>query len=334
MNLRLPSLRLAVALCAAMILLVACGSGGDDEPTPLPPSPTPDDGSPRGTPLSRDQLQELAAFFPDNPLSGGQAAPRMYKWLNEDVAMFVEFDKPRVAEATAVRYFGISMKGVNCAEARPDRSFTHFDRLTAPTYGQGSPAPGEAGYWLSAIAVDTFTNQGKQVRPGIDYDYLLSNAPSCGANVPAADFVAPGARRLTPEEIASIGAFFNEPIFLGGQVAPRMYRWVNENVSLFVQWDRGNPSGTAAFNPTQATSLRYIGIGVKGEFCQSNLPSEDFPHFHRFEAATYAEGHGGPPHTKGVWLFWVATEPFEQQGRQINPGVDRDFSRIPIEQSC
>jgi hypothetical protein len=194
---------------------------------------------------------------------------------------------------------------------------------------------GEKGYWLTAVAVDKFKNeQGKDVKPGVDYEFASTPAPVCGANIPKADFAGPGARRLNPEEITKLGGMFNEPILTGGQVAPRMYKWVNTNQAMFLQFNAGNPSATAGFNPAVATSLRFVGLAVRGEFCQSNRPSEDFPHFHRYDAPSYAEGHGGPPHQRGIWLFWVATEPFEQQGREVKPGVDRLNSIMPIEQSC
>lgn len=321
------------ALAALTLVSVACG-GGDDTPAPVPPTATPDP-LPHGSALSKPDIDAFAAFFTDNPLMGGQTAPRIYKWVNDDVAMFLQFDKPRVNEATALRYFGTSQKGVFCAETQPDRSLTHFDRLSAPTYGQGTPAMGEKGYWLTAVAVDKFKNElGKEVKPGLDYEFVPTPPPACGANVPAADFAVPGARKLNPEEIARLAAMFDDELLTGGQVAPRLYKWVNANDALFIQFNAGNPSATARFNPVQATSLRFVGLATRGEFCKSDQPSVDFPHFHRYDAPAYAEGHGGPPHTRGIWLFWVATEAFERQAAQVKPGVDRQNSVIPIEQSC
>src|SRR5215211_1578499 len=163
-----PSLYAAGLLSAVLLFLVACGSGNDKSPTVVPATATPDP-LPHGSALAKPDIDELAALFPDNPLIGGQSAPRIYKWVNDDVAVFLQFDKARVAEATALRYYGISVKGVFCSEARPDRAFTHFDSLNAPAYGLGTPSAGEKGYWLTAVAVDTFTNaQGKQVKPGVD----------------------------------------------------------------------------------------------------------------------------------------------------------------------
>jgi hypothetical protein len=331
-----PSLRAWLVLPAIAFLALACGDNGDEEsPEPSPTLPAAQDNLPSGAPLSADRIQELAAFFSDQPLTGGQVAPRSYKWVTEDVAMFLQFDRPNPAEATALRYIGISVKGVFCVEAQPDEAFTHFHQLDAPAYAEGHGGePGEEGYWLMWVAVDEFEVQGREVNPGVDYGFSPTPPPACGADVPAADFDAPGARRLNPDEIATLASFVQDQPLTGGQVAPRMYGWVNEDVSIFIQWDRGNPSGTAGFNASEATTPRFFGVSVKGEFCQSDLPSGDFPHFHRVNAPTYAEGHGGPPGEPGYWLLWVATDSFDLQGRQVEPGVDRDFARIPIEESC
>jgi hypothetical protein len=327
-----PRVVVSLLVLALVLPAVACG-GGTKDSVQLNPTSTPDP-LPHGSALSKQDIDAFTAFFTDNPLMGGQSAPRIYKWVNDEVAVFLQFDKLRTNEATALRYFGISQKGVFCAEAQPDRSFSHFDRLSAPVYGEEAP-PGEKGYWLTAVAVDRFKNdEGKEVRPGVDYDFLPTRAPACGPNIPAADFVAPGARRINQEEIAKLAAMFNDELLTGGQVAPRLYKWVNTNNALFLQFNAGNPNATSRFNPAQVTSLRFVGLATRGEFCKSDLPSEDFPHFHRYEAPAYAEGHGGPPHSKGIWLFWVATESFEQQGREVKPGVDRLNSLIPIEQSC
>ncbi len=336
-----PKLLLSAAFAGIAVLAVACGGGGSTRagPTPVPPSPTPDP-LPHGAPLSPAALDNYASIFTDNPLMGGQVAPRQYKWVTEDVAMFVQFDKPKPADATALQYVGVAVKGIFCSEAVADRSFTHFDRLSAPTYGQGTPAAGEKGYWLTALALDKFDNGGRKVVPGIDYGYLPTAAPSCGANLPEARFDAPGAHKLTKEDMTRLASLVTDPILTGGQVAPRNYGWVNNDDAIFLQFNAGNPSAAnPKFDPATATSLRYLGLAARGEFCKSNIPGEsthadDFPHFHRYEAPAYAEGHGGPPHAKGIWLLWIATDTFEAQNREVKPGVDRLQSLIPIEQSC
>jgi hypothetical protein len=63
-------------------------------------------------------------------------------------------------------------------------------------------------------------------------------------------------------------------------------------------------------------------------YCKSAQPSRDFTHFHRLNAADYADGHAGQPGEKaGFWLLWLATETFTtRDSRQVTPGVDREFS--------
>ncbi|MGD9893108.1 MAG: hypothetical protein AB7U18_17660, partial [Dehalococcoidia bacterium] len=324
-----------------VLLVVACGKddGGKSAsqattaPTQAATAPAAPAGSPgaasfqlvpapTGRLLSATDIAALAAQFTQNPLQGGQVAPRLYKPVTEDVSIFLQFDRPNPAEARSLRYVGISVKGVFCAETQPDKAFTHFHRLTAPTYaeGHGGP-PGTPGYWLMWVAADTFEAQGRRVSPGVDYDFSPTPPPSCGANVPAPNFEVPGFHITHDEWIMPLASLFNENPLIGGQIAPRLYKWVNEQVTIFLQFDRSNPS--------EASKLRYIGISVNGEFCKSKQPHTDFTHLHRPDATAYAEGHGGPPGTRGFWLLWVATDSFEAQGRNVTPGVDRAFSPTP-----
>ena len=324
-------MRRAARCCASVLLaavLLAAGCGSDGEPAPGSGTGSPPAGAqPTGRPLTGADIQQLAAQFPDNPLTGGQTAPRSYRWVNDRVAIFLQFDDRDAGKATKLQYVGVSVKGVFCAESQPGGAqggFTHFHRLDAPEYGQGHGGPpGTPGYWLSWTAVDEFTaRDGRQITPGVDYQFSPTPAPACGGNVPAADFAAPGARTLTPADISALGALFPDNPLTGGQVAPRLYRWVNETVAVFAQFDNRDLA--------KATALPYIGISVAGEFCRSTQPSADFPHFHRTEAAEYAEGHGQSPNDKGYWLLWLATDEFDaRDGRHVIPGVDRQFSPTP-----
>ena len=326
----MPRKRVVATGAAVVLGLAACGSAGQPgaaEGTPSPPlSATP--AEPTGTRLSQADIAALAAAFPDNPLTGGQTAPRLYRWVNDRVAIFVQFDQPDPAKATALRYVGISVKGVFCAENQPggaNGGFPHFHRLNATEYAQGHGGPpGTPGYWLSWVAVDTFAQRdGRQVKPGVDYDFSPTPAPPlCGATLPKADFAAPGAKSPSKADMASLAGLFTDNPLTGGQTAPRKYRWVNKDVATFVQFDKPDPA--------EATSLQYIGISVRGEFCKSKQPSVDFPHFHRTNAAEYAKGHGQAPGDRGYWLLWMATDTFKQRdGRQVSPGVDREFSPTP-----
>ncbi len=238
-------------------------------------------------------------------------------------SIFLQFDRSTAAEATELRYIGIGVKGVFCAEAQPDKAFTHFHRYDAPKYSEGHGRnPGDQGYWLLWVAVDEFDLRGRKIKPGVDYEAFPTPPPVCGPSVPKVNFTAPRADRLTKEEITKLAALFNDNMFTGGQVAPRVHKWVNKNVSIFLQFDRANP--------VEATELRYIGIAVNGVFCKSKQPHTDFPHLHKFAAPTYREGHGQNAGEHGTWLLWVAVDEFELAGRKIRPGVDREFARLKI----
>lgn len=99
------------------------------------------------------QISSFAKLFNTNPLLGGQVPPRLYMWANKDVSLFVQLDRPNPAEASALRYVGISVTGTFCAEAQPGGpkgGFTHYHRLTAPVYaqGHGGQAGENKGFWL------------------------------------------------------------------------------------------------------------------------------------------------------------------------------------------
>jgi plastocyanin len=94
-------------------------------------------------------------------------------------------------------------------------------------------------------------------------------------------------------------------------VPPRLGKWVNEDNFIFVQLhDLAAP-----------TAIRYFGVGSVGTFCAEGQPSTDFTHYHRFHAPEYREGHAGEPGEE---------DSFEaRDGRQVVPGVDREFSPTP-----
>jgi uncharacterized cupredoxin-like copper-binding protein len=313
-----------LALAVALLLLV-CASGASvlaqSTGTPEPAAtPTPE---PTGVYLTPEEIVAFAAEFSDDPLIGGQVAPRLSKWVNDDVFLFLQFDDPDPAAATRLRYIGIGVKGVFCAEDQPDRSFTHFHRYDAPEYREGHGGdPGAEGYWLTWAAVDAFeARDGRRVLPGIDYEFSPTPPPSCGADVPEPTFMPAGAQRLSPQAIAKLAALFNDATLTGGQVPPRLGKWVNEGNFIFLQFD----------DLEAPTAVRYFGVGSIGTFCAETQPSIDFTHYHRFHAPEYREGHGGEPGEEdGFWLLWISADTFEtRDGRQVVPGVDRQFSPTP-----
>jgi hypothetical protein len=271
----------------------------------------------------------MAAAFPDTPFTGGQEAPFVARWTSDATFVLIQFDRPRVADATGVAYLGVGEKGTFCSESQPDRAaggFPVFHRAAARNWSAGFGGnPGDEGYWLSFLAVDRLRAGGRSVSPGIDYGMPGPKPPTCGSPR-AASFATAGPGKMTPDGISGMFAVFNENPLQGGQVPPRMYRAVNDRVLAFVQFDHNSAD--------KATELRYIGIAERSTFCASTQPSRDFTHFHDLVAPTYAQGHGGAPATVGFWGTWVAAETFESQGRQVLPGVDREFSPTPPPSSC
>lgn len=276
---------------------------------------------PQGRILSAQEVSEIAALFSDNPLTGGQVAPRLSKWVSDEVFLFVQFNTTNLSRSASLRYIGVGVKGVFCKEAQSDserESFTHLHKLSAPTYGTGhANQSGDQGYWLTWTALDEFLLGNRSVKPGIDYEFAKQVVPSC-VSVPAVNFTGPDAHRLSKTGLAELVAFFDDNPLVGGQVAPRLSKWVNNDTFIFIQLD--NP------NVANATSVRYFGIGVRGEFCKSKQPSTDFPHLHKYSAPTYGEGHAKEPGDKGYWLLWVAADTFQLGNRTVTPGVDRQFA--------
>jgi hypothetical protein len=271
-----------------------------------------------------NHIRGFGTIFAETPLDGGQVPPRLYKWANDDVSIFVQLDS--TSDPLTARYIGIGVKGTFCAEAQPggpNAGFTHYHRVTAPAYAQGHGGqPGENhGYWLLWVATDTFTSGGRKITPGVDYQFSPTPPPACGANVPAPNFQGPGADKLTHAEIKKLALFFNDNPFKGGQTPPRFYRWVSGDVLAFVEFD--NP------DPNKATALRYFGIAERGTFCKEQQPTPDFTSFHRLSASTWADGQGGKPRQGGFWHLALAVDKFSMPWGAVTPGVDRKFAVTP-----
>ena len=138
---------------------------------------------PSGSKLTQAEISQLFELFDDQPLKGGQVPPRISKWVNNDTFIFLQFDKPVVENATSLRYVGIGVKGVFCAESQPDAvngSFTHFHKWNATEYRHGhGRLTGEEGYWLLWVAADEFETQSRHVTPGVDREFSPTPPPSC-----------------------------------------------------------------------------------------------------------------------------------------------------------
>jgi hypothetical protein len=271
-----------------------------------------------------NHISSIATLFNETPLDGGQVPPRLYKWVNQNTSIFVQLDRSNPAEATTVRYIGLSVKGTFCAEAQPggpNGGFTHYHRVTAPVYAQGHGGqPGEShGYWLLWVATDSFAAfDGRKVAPGVDYQFSPTPPPGCGSNVPQPNFQAPGAHDLTKAEMKRLVNFFSDNPFKGGQTPTRFYRWLSADVLAFLEFDSPNPD--------KATALRYFGIATRGVYCSDRRPSVDFTSFQRLTAPTWAKGKGGKPGQGGFWHLALAVDKFTMPWGAVTPGVDRRYA--------
>jgi hypothetical protein len=322
---------LASGLIAAVGLVAACGGSPAAAPTSKPASEAIITTAPSS--LSKADISTLADAFGDQPLQGGQTTPFLAKWISASTFVFVQLDKPKPQDAAAVTYFGVGQKGVFCSETQPDRSgspnssFTVFHQWSAPNFAKGlGGKAGAEGYWLSYLAVDKLSVAGRTVTPGIDYAAPSAPPPSCGSGVTQPAFTPPGAGKQASDSIGRLFGIFTDQPLQGGQVAPRIYKQLNDQTLALLQFDKNTAK--------DATELRYIGIFRKGTYCKSAQPSPDFTHFHMLVAPSYAQGHGGPANGPGFWGTWVAAVQFESQGRTVPPGVDRQFSPTPPPATC
>ena len=101
---------------------------------------------------------------------------------------------------------------------------------------------------------------GATITPGIDYEFSPTPPPACGADVPEPAFTPEGAHRLNPDEVATLAALFADPTLTGGQIPPRLGKWVNADNFIFVQLD----------DLAAPTAVRYFGVGSVGSLLRGN----------------------------------------------------------------
>lgn len=201
---------------------------------------------------------------------------------------------------------------------------------------KGKGKRGQITFLLSAILIATilgnlpygYDNMNKENNNNNNI-HLLSSPLPVQADILNTSLVSnniPIGSNITTEEILELASLFNDEPFQGGQVSPRVTKWVNNDVFIFLQFDERTPSN--------ATAINYVGIGKRGTFCEEDRPSPDFVHFHKWNATEYRHGHGNKAGDEGYWLMWIATGEFDVQGRQVKPGVDREFSPTPPPPKC
>ncbi len=107
-----------------------------------------------------------------------------HEWLDlgNNEILFLHYDKPVSAPDKKLLYVGLGIRGRFCAGEEPGPAFVHFHRLNAPNpdAGHGGP-PGAEGYWLTHVAVNDMTMDGRQVKAGVDFQFMPTRAPQCGS---------------------------------------------------------------------------------------------------------------------------------------------------------
>lgn len=338
-------MRSTLALLLLTAMFAGCVSETGDPSAPSDPEDTGDAGdepmpefepAPKGDGLSAQEIQALATAFSDEPLTGGQEPwpNHLVKWVNDDTFVFLHFDSvDPVADAAAgntptMNWMGLGVRGVFCAEDQPTPDFTHFHKYSAPTYAEGhGGAGGEEGYWLMHINVREFDSPfGPTGAPGVHEGFGPTEPEPCGADYTPHSHDPPNSDGLDLAERQALAAVVDDEPLRGGQEPwpSHLIKWVNEDVFFLLHFNAEDPA-TAA----DATML-WAGIGVRGTFCTSSQPDEDFTHFHRSHSPSYAEGHGGTAHMPGYWLLHAATHDFESPfGQTGGPGVHQQFGPTP-----
>lgn len=130
--------------------------------------------------------QLIGAFSQESPFTP-DAPDHLWFDTGDGTWLFLHFDGP-LAEAERIIYTGWAVEGVWCAEDQPGPEFTHFHRTAevgAWDAGHGGATPGEEGYWLKHIAVESFRMPAMMGMParsidaGTDMDFMPTRAPSC-----------------------------------------------------------------------------------------------------------------------------------------------------------
>lgn len=332
---------LLVSMIAVALTLAGClggdapedgpddGGGGDPGVTPTPPPSY--DPAPMGSELTSTEIQQLMLAFNDSPLKGGQEPwpAHLIKWVNDDTFVLLHFDSDDVGQATQMLWMGIGVRGVFCAENQPTPDFTHFHQWDAPTYAEGHGGqPNEEGYWLLHVNVRQFESPfGATGAPGVHEGFGPTAAPECGAGYAQPSHDPPNSDGLDLAERQALALAFDDNPLRGGQEPwpGHLLKWVSNETFVLLHFNEDDPTSTSP----DTTNL-WAGIGWRSTFCQSTQPDEDFTHFHRSHAATYAAGHGGAAHQPGYWLLHIATHDFESPfGPTGGPGVHQEFGPTP-----
>lgn len=144
-------------------------------------SPAGEEGS-----LSAEDRDALLEVFTDRPFTDdhfevdGQFTPRhVWKWVSEEVLLYLHFNEVDPRQATELDYFGIGVRGRFRGDDVPAGQvgdFTHFHKHEASGWeaGHGAQSADQWGYWLVHHAVRTveYPFHDAPIDVGIDRDFM------------------------------------------------------------------------------------------------------------------------------------------------------------------
>ncbi|RQH01434.1 hypothetical protein [Natrarchaeobius oligotrophus] len=133
--------------------------------------------------LSDDDRDELLEIFDDEwtnedqQEANGYTPSHVWKFVTEDVLMFLHWDEPNPEEANELIYFGIGVRGQFDADDVPagqHDDFTHFHLWEADGWeaGHGGQDPDQHGFWLVHHAVRPLEMPWGDVEVGVDREFM------------------------------------------------------------------------------------------------------------------------------------------------------------------
>lgn len=169
--------RTAIMAVALVIGVVAGFTAGWS----LVPRPSESSADLSGAELTAERKAALAAAYPDQPYTGGQATPEhVWRILPKGDLEAIHLDAPTLAEATKIWYVVVGVHVMDACEEPDDEGFTHFHKKSSPNWDAGhGGSPGVEGYWLKHVAVSEFDMPWGHVLPGVDYNFMPTPIAGC-----------------------------------------------------------------------------------------------------------------------------------------------------------
>ncbi|ELZ05350.1 hypothetical protein C482_02331 [Natrialba chahannaoensis JCM 10990] len=133
--------------------------------------------------LSADDRDELIELFDDEwtnedqQEAAGRTPAHVWKFVSEDVLLFLHWDEPNVDDAENLIYFGMGVRGQFTPDDIPasqDDDFTHFHLWEADSWeaGHGGQDPDQHGFWLVHHATRDHEMPWGEVTVGVDREFM------------------------------------------------------------------------------------------------------------------------------------------------------------------